>query len=441
LASEDGRFAACPPTPRFPTTVIDVKTFVKNIGFKLGLDIRRIAPNDRNNRCVSLRPESGVKGYVLLSYILDPFLLKTGERISNAHTHHWESFQIAKTFLDFGYAVDVIDYRNEEFRPSKEYGFLIAARTNFERLASLLNRDCTKIAHLDTSHWMFNNWAAYKRGIALQDRKGITAPVGSLRLVEPNYAIEHADCATLLGNRFTMDTYQYANKPLFAVPVSTCSEFPWPQSKDFAACRKSFLWFGSGGFVHKGLDLVLDAFAEMPDFHLYICGPVKEEKLFSEIYRDELYCLPNIHCLGWVDVGGKEFIDVMNHCVGIIYPSCAEGQCGSVVQCLHGGLVPVVSYESGLDIAEFGVILKECSIREIRESLQGIGNRSAGELRDLAMGTREFARTNHTRERFANEFKNAISCILQNKAGINRMENAKGVLRSGIAANGKAGEF
>jgi glycosyltransferase involved in cell wall biosynthesis len=385
-----------------------MKDLIKNIGVKFGLDIRRYTPTNHQTRCVSLKPESGAKGNVLLSYILEPFLLKPGEKISNAHTHDWESFQIARTFVDLGYAVDVIDYRDETFSPEKEYAFLISARTNFEKLASVLNKDCKKIAHLDTSHWMFNNWAAYKRGMALRDRKGAIAPFGSLRLIEPNYALECADCATVLGNRYTLDTYRYANKPLYAIPVSTCSMFPRPEYKDFEASRKNFLWFGSGGFVHKGLDLALDAFAEMPDCHLYVCGPVGEEKQFAEIYADELYHSPNIHCLGWVNVEGPEFTDVMNRCVGMVYPSCAEGQCGSVVQCMHGGLIPIISYESGLDVGECGAILKDCSVAEIKNAVQRISSLSAVELGDLTMKAQEYALKGHTRDRFAAEFGSAI---------------------------------
>ena len=82
----------------------------------------------------------------------------------------------------------------------------------------------------------------------------------------PNLAIEHADCATILGNEFTINTFRYANKPLYPVPIVPAASYPWPDGKDFDACRKRFLWFGSGGLVRKGLDLVLEAFVGMPDY-------------------------------------------------------------------------------------------------------------------------------------------------------------------------------
>ena len=122
-------------------------------------------------------------------------------------------------------------------------------------------------------------------------------------------AIEHADCAAVLGNEFTISTYTYANKPIYRVPISAPFLYPWPEGKDFEACRRHFLWFGSHGFVHKGLDLVLDAFAEMPDYHLTVCGPIREEieKDFEKAFYKELYQTSNIRTLGWVDIGRPEF--------------------------------------------------------------------------------------------------------------------------------------
>src|SRR3989304_4986334 len=160
--------------------------------------------SDITTKVVYLPPKGEHKGNVLLSYIIEPFLIRKGDTISNIHTHYWESWQIAQTFLDHGYAVDVIHYENTSFVPSKKYDYFVSARTNLETIAKRLNKDCIKIAHLDTAHWLFNNSAAYDRLYSLQSRRGITLKKG-IRYVEPNLAIELADLATVLGNQFTMD--------------------------------------------------------------------------------------------------------------------------------------------------------------------------------------------------------------------------------------------
>ena len=88
---------------------------------------------------------------------------------------------MAQTFLDMGYCVDVISYRNEHFVPEKSYDVFVAARTNFERLAKLLNEDCIKIVHQDTAHWVSNNQAAYARLLELKRRRGFV--LNSIRMI------------------------------------------------------------------------------------------------------------------------------------------------------------------------------------------------------------------------------------------------------------------
>ena len=231
-------------------------------------------------RFVSLRPEKQTIGSVLLCYSNQAFFLKRGEPFPKDHTNRWESWQIARTFLDLGYCVDVIDENNDRFVPTRNYSFFVGNRTNFERIASLLNKDTIKILHIDTAHWLFHNMAECRRLEALRQRRGIILlPQRNMR---PNMAIEHADYGTVLGNDFTINTYKYANKPLLRIPISTPALYPWQHDKDFDGSRNSFLWFGSHGFIHKGLDLVLEAFAQMPDYNLTVCGPIQCGKGISE---------------------------------------------------------------------------------------------------------------------------------------------------------------
>lgn len=44
---------------------------------------------------VSLKPKQPSKGNVLLSYRIEPFLLKPGQSMPNDHTWYWEVWQIA----------------------------------------------------------------------------------------------------------------------------------------------------------------------------------------------------------------------------------------------------------------------------------------------------------------------------------------------------------
>ncbi len=379
----------------------------------LGLDIHRYRPY-YSNKCAALSPTTDhAKGHVLISYIVEPFLLKPNDSISTAHTHHGESLLIARTYLELGYNVDVIDYRNDEFIPTKHYHFFVSARTNFERIAKLLNHDCIKIAHLDTAHYLFNNQAAYARSLALQRRRGVTCM--SIRIVETNRAIECADHGALLGGEFLVGTYAYAKKPLYCLPIPTVTTYPFPKNKDYESCRRRFLWFGSSGLVHKGLDLVLEAFAEMPQFELLVCGPISDDKEFETIYQKELYQLPNIRVLGWIDVTSDRFLEIANSCVALVFPSCSESQSASSITCMQAGLLPILSREAGVDVHDFGIILTSCSVDEIQHAVRELSQLPANELRRRSQRTWEYARVTHTEENYAREYRKMILQILSHK--------------------------
>ena len=394
--------------------------------FQLARKVKRSVQNRFRKResidemVVSLQPDSGLpsRGNVLLSYHIDAFLLKEGQPVPVSHSNIWESLQMARTFQALGYSVNVIHWTNKTFVPEKEYAFFIDPRWNLQRLAPLLNKDCIKIMHIDLCHMLFNNAAESRRLLELQQRRGVT--LLPRRYEVPNLGIEHADCAVVIGNEFTLNTFRYANKPMYRVPVFSAFRYPSPEEKDFDACRKRFVWFGSGGLVRKGLDLVLDAFKEMPDFHLTVIGPIGKEPDFERTYHKELYETRNIHTIGWLDLSGPEFVETAKRCIGLIYPSCAEGQAGGVIICLHAGLIPIISYESGVDVEDFGIILRDSSIETIKETVQMVSSLPAEKLKRMALKTWEFARAHHTREKFAEEYKKIITKLLEKTPGKKR---------------------
>ncbi|QKQ74759.1 glycosyltransferase [Nostoc sp. TCL240-02] len=361
---------------------------------------------------VSLKPKQPSKGNVLLSYRIEPFLLKPGQPMPNDHTWYWEVWQIAQTYLDLGYNVDVIQFHNDKFVPQKDYVFFIDIRHRMEALAPKLNKDCIKIFHVDIANMVFRNAAECNRLLEVQQRKGVT--LKPQRFEVPNLGIEYADCAIVLGNDFTTDTFKYANKPMYRIPISSPVVYPYPDKKDFEAVRKRFLWFGGSALVLKGLDLVLDAFAQMPEYHLTVCGPVSNDKEFEQAFYKELYETPNIHTYGWIDVSSPDFIEVTNNCLGLVYPSVSEGQSGAVISCLQAGLVPILSYESGVDVHDFGVIFDNLSIEEIKAKVISISNLPVEDLKLMSRQAWEYARANHTKEKFAQVYRNVVEQIIEN---------------------------
>jgi glycosyltransferase involved in cell wall biosynthesis len=398
-----------------------LKPLLKSATRSLGVDIKRRRP-EFSSGIASLRPDGAPRGIVLLAYILEPFQHQQGKPISTSHTHHRESVLIAETWLKHGYGVDVIDYRNHEFIPRKKYDFFVSARTHLEAIAARLNPDCIKIAHLDTSHHATNNYASYSRLLDLQRRRHRSLP-GSARLMEMNRAIEHAHYGVVLGNEVTLGTYRYANKPLFPLDVPTVQLFPRDTAKNFDECRNRFLWLGSGGMVHKGLDIALEAFAGMPDMHLTVCGPVEVEKEFVSTFSQELYHTSNIHTVGWVDIAGADFQQITRNSVGIVYPSCAEGQAGAVITCLSAGIIPIISRETGIHVGEFGLLLKGLSVEDIRSAVHYVAALPAEELAVRARRAWEYAATHHSHNAYRAAYGTIVQAIITDSTKQPTMSN------------------
>jgi glycosyltransferase involved in cell wall biosynthesis len=203
----------------------------------------------------------------------------------------------------------------------------------------------------------------------------------------------------------------FQKKTLYPIHLSTAILVPYYE-KDFTIIKKNYLWLGSTGMVHKGLDLVLEAFSQLPDYNLIVCGPVDKEKDFENAYFKELYRSSNIKTLGFVDLDSKDFLDTIQNTVGLIYPSCSEGQAGSVISCMHAGLIPIISYESGVDTGDYGCTLSENTVDAIIEAVIFLSQKSTEELRNMSHNSRSYAREYHTREMFSKDYEDFVKKIL-----------------------------
>jgi hypothetical protein len=133
--------------------------------------------------------------------------------------------------------------------------------------------------------------------------------------------------------------------------------------------------------------------------------------VFNAAYRHELYDMPNIQTVGWVDVSSQSFVDLARSCSALIYPSASEGQAGAVITCLQAGLIPVISYESGVDVHDFGVILEDCSHDAIRQAVLTLSSTESGKLAAMSRAAYDYANTRHTGEGYLAELQQVLRQI------------------------------
>jgi hypothetical protein len=357
------------------------------------------------------------RGAILLSYLTAPFTQAPGKLPTDPHAGYWECGEIVRLLTERGYDVDIIDWKNESFIPRKPYKACIDIQKNLKRLSPHLKNDCLKIMHIVSSYAEFQNTQEQKRLNAIKERRGVSLKPRRIDSVSDNPAF--ADILEGFGNSTVHATYARFGKQIHPIPESVSSEFPFPDTKDFAEARKNFLWFGGGGAVHKGLDLILEAWTGLPaELTLHIVGPIKAEDDFMDAYKTEL-SLPNVFVhsrpktdtSGNMTVDGKPFGTITDSCANLLYFSCSEGTSGAVVQSMHAGLIPIITPESGIYEDAPTITVSNPTVSKIREEVLRVSQSEPQELKKHAQKVWQYARSRYTKKTFSAGYADFIDTI------------------------------
>jgi L-arabinose isomerase len=90
---------------------------------------------------------------------------------------------------------------------------------------------------------------------------------------------------------------------------------------------------------------------------------------------------------------------------------------------LQAGLIPIVSYESGVDAHDFGLVLNDCTVEEIECNVRSISERPIEELKKMSRSAWEFARENNTKENYAKVFRSTMERIILKEAVLRHGKN------------------
>lgn len=354
------------------------------------------------------------KGRALVLYLVRAFADEDDER-RNCRRSEWVmSLEIAEAFNSLGYVVDVVDWQDARFEPSRHYDVLFGMGPHYERLCAALPETTKKIYFGTGAHWRYEDEREHARATYLRDRKGVwIEPRG----MAPNRCAEISDgVVAFAGNDHILATWRPAAKKLFAVNNCAVPAHPLPDlaSKDFSAARRNFLWLGSVHQVLRGLDLVLDAFQGMPDCCLWICAPLHDprDRRFMRIYRSELFRSPNVHAVGWIDLRSKYLPMLAEKCAFGVYATCTDGMSGAVLAFMRTGAIPIVTRSAGVDVSECGLWIDDETVEGVRSRLTAASQLPEQDCQRLADNAVRLASTVYTLEGFASQMRLALTSLL-----------------------------
>jgi glycosyltransferase involved in cell wall biosynthesis len=316
---------------------------------------------------------------------------------------HWESGELVRQFIERGYIVDCLFDRNGGVIDDvSEYDVIVDEWINLPRWAAANTR--AKTLHYATGcHWLFHNEAELARNSWLFARRQVVAP--TRRQVPPILGPGTADLISTFGSQANIKTFGAYGPKVRRLKISSVVSPGEPRPKAWGRARRRFLWFGGSGWVHKGLDLVVEAFLQEPHLELVICGgSLAEEDVFWRTYGREIEQAGNISYRGFLDPEGQEFESIVDSVCAVVYPSAAEGCSGAIVQCLHFGLIPIVTEITGLDVHTDWPALEGDSdgalIQDVRRRCSQMADLPEARLGELQRYFWSYARRNHTRDAY-----------------------------------------
>lgn len=344
----------------------------------------------------------------LLCYVVAPFLY--GGEPNPAHQNQWQAREITRQLDQLGFCVDVINYDNLKPYLCHQYDLVIDIHPGYDRpYLPFLKPGCKKIAYITGSNPLVANQAEQERLDDLFARRGVRlAPrrqVGSF----PADVLERFDAFFLIGNSRTLATYDmFQLPPVYLLPNTAVAGIN-PVGSGRSA--QNFLFWASGGQVHKGLDLLLELFPRYPQLQLFVCSSFKSERDFCALYHQELFATPNIHPEGFLDITGSRFQELAGRCAWMLLPSCAEGMSGSVTAAMSAGMVSVVSIACGFEDDEV-ILLPDCKVETIEKTVLTLASFSSEQLAGLSEKALQLAEERYAVACFSKRINQAFAEVL-----------------------------
>ncbi len=319
----------------------------------------------------------GAKKRALVSYVATlPFY--HWRYFMRAHNASLKAYLLCRTLNSLGYSVDLHPYDDLDVPTDRTYDFFMGHTRTFLEIKKKIRLQGKAALLVTGSAPEFGNAAQHARAKDLYQRRGILLPVHSCNIVESARELHAAaDHVLMLGNDFVRSTWypEFQHKYRLINSASAQMVNLGPERSG------GFLFLSSTGQVHRGLDVLLEVFAERGE-HLHICSAVLKEPDFVNAYRRELFECDNIHTHGFVNTSSASFRRILSQCRFVILPSCSEGQSSSVINAMFNGLLPIVTRNAGLpDVDRCGYWLDEISTGAVKHLLEEVASMPLEEYR------------------------------------------------------------
>jgi hypothetical protein len=212
------------------------------------------------------------------------------------------------------------------------------------------------------------------------------------------------------GNTFNESSYSKYNIPMFKIIPTTSPKINFNLDILKKKNNKNFIYFAGDGLICKGLDLVLEAFDGLNDLKLDVFCTLNEYD-FWDYYKPLLSRNQNITVHGFVDVDSELFNLITEKAAFNIFPSSAEACATSVLTCMRRAVIPIVNYEVGVDIFDFGINIESTEISDLKNLILKLSNIDIYVIRDMGFKT-YLSSIKYSQEGYSRYFEIALLKII-----------------------------
>lgn len=354
--------------------------------------------------------ETSVQKKALVCYQTNCYF-KPVDSVVQRRTQPFEIISIINTFIESNYVIDLIDCTESRIPPAireKKYD-LIFGFGESHYIMTNLNPEARSVLYMTENTPEFSYREEKKRLDYYYERHGRRHKIIRSGMFYKKHHFEkpYSHVITMGEPELLKEKYP---EPFSIFPTGLInSQFKYG-FKNHELTRKNFLWLGSLGAIHKGLDLLIDVFKENNDIVLHICGLSDFEKKLLKVPSSK-----NIVNHGYVFVSSDNFLKLVRECSFIILPSCSEGCSTSILTGMLHGLIPVVMKDAGFNrLGDNALFLDSYKIEYLLARITELSNSNPQELSILSRKIYKFALENFTIKSFSKNIRR----ILKNNIGI-----------------------
>lgn len=328
-----------------------------------------------------------------------------------AHSNYQESLVIAKIFDEMGYTIDIFNNNRKYKIDFNKYDIVFGEGIlMFQAIEQNIN---PMIIYYATGSHPWQCSASSLNRVIDYYKKNKFLALESTRLQDYRWglAASLSDAVIVIGNDNTKKTFEdngseniYKINPTFHIKKEMRNIQKTQDS------LKSMLYFASYGLLHKGLDLVIEAFREFPDWTLHVCGYTQRENDFLI----SLNIPKNVIVHGFIDIESNLFQELSKNCGYVILPSSSEGIATAVLTAMgRGGMIPIVTKECGVDVDDFGILIEDLTIESVKEAIVKCESINYDELVIKSSKSLIKAYNEYTLQNYENTMKEHLITILK----------------------------